>query len=309
MPAPSRPEGDALAERVVSRAAEQLLAKLDVRALEARLVERALATLEKREVDRLAERLAGEASARAFEAVRGGLERIAERIAERLVRDAVQEALPKLREKVDHAALAASVEKQAGQLAAKEVLARVPVDALRGDLAALPERLAKEALGRLPAPQAAAPPRGPSLAEVEAVARKAVLEARPVQEAATERTVARAIEGLEARLPKVDAEALKKDLYRALRAELPASTPANGTPLPASEVKALGRELKGLKESLGQLLAQGPSGVLESAEFKKLLDARFRQVIEYVRNDLVPAAVRSAVSSPSSASPARSASR
>jgi hypothetical protein len=337
--ATARLEPDAIGERVATQAAEQILPrvveKLDPQAIETQLIERAIAqgiaSLKKQhDLDRIIEKLAAEANAKAFAQAREGLDKMLEKLTERVVRDGAADALPRVREKLDVAAAVAAVTKQAATLAAQEVVASAELGPLKGELASLPERVAKDALARAlekldariaevgtaksepasrEAPASASKssvmtaPRGVTAAEVDAIVRSTITASIPdvgalekkIVEAATEKALA----ALGPRLPNVDA--LKADLYRSLKSDLPAaSTPAEGTPtlggINEGHFRALAREVKTLKGSFGQLMDHKvePRDVIESVEFKKVLDARMRELIEYVKNDIVPTALKNA---------------
>ena len=62
----------------------------------------------------------------------------------------------------------------------------------------------------------------------------------------------------------MDLEALKRDLYRLIKADMPsvaAPTPASGTALPISEqhFRSLAREVKTMKLTLSEILGGQPS--------------------------------------------------
>ncbi len=288
-------------ERFVSEAAAQVVPKLvetfDAKAHEARLVERAVdATVSElkqhHDLDALLERLAGEANAKAFAVAREGLDRIVEKLTERIVRDASALAVPQIQKKLDPAAIDKRVIDEVSKLAAQQLVSQL--DATKADLVALPEKIGREALAkalsgieqrlanvdlsgierrvRELAERPVDGGRGPALGDVESIVRRAVANAQIDLESATrkateqvvEKAVAAAIAAIEPKIPpRVDTNALKAELYRAIRADLPSvasATPAGGTALPISEAhfKALAREVKALKQSFGQLLGREP---------------------------------------------------
>ncbi len=203
---------------------------------------------------------------------------------------AVKTELANLSDKVtkDAAALATkTVEENLSKSGAFKVGAPAPADAHAGH----------------PAPAPLASGGGMHPADVEILVKKlvnvAAIDFQSLERKASDRAVEKAIAAIEPKIQRIDLNALKADLYRAVKAELPslpALTPAEGTPIGENLFKALAREVRNLKTAVGPLLERDPDELFESAEFKRQLEAKIREAIEYVRTEVVPQAIRAAMS-------------
>ncbi len=288
--------GDGVASSAADRIVPRLADRTDAGELDARIVERAVeGTVEvlkkRRDLDVLMEKLGGEASAKAFAVAREGLDRIVEKLTDRVSKDAVASTLPVVTEKLRAAVASNAIQDQVAKLVAAEIMPEL--GGVKTDLLAMPEKIAKDAAARANAvmdmrlrdldlsgiearvreiaSRAALPTGGgtgrlPSAAELEPTIRRYVAEytidADNLVKKASEAAVAKAIAAVEPKIPpRVDVEALKIQLYRLIKAELPTvapTTPASGTALPISEqhFRALAREVKALKDTVADIVSR-----------------------------------------------------
>jgi hypothetical protein len=283
---------EGLQESVVSKALEGVNVEVDVAPIQEEVARRATeaavkaveARLFRVDLDAIVERIAGEAGAKALAVAREGLVPIVEKLTERVLKEATAAALPRVAEKLDVAAIEAAIQKEAAVRAAQDLLAKANLAPATAELAAIPERLAHDALARATvaiderirtvdlqglearllarmaeiqahAPAVHVKPTPP--VDVDAIIAKAA-------DAATKKALA-ALAEVEKKIPAaVDVNALKADLYRLVKAELPSgsgTTPGSGVfPITDAHFKALAREVKAMKESLGQLLMDRGGG-------------------------------------------------